>query len=91
MVKIKVTKKFLKDLKSIDRTQQLFLLKKIKVELNNINNPKTLGKPLKVSNESLREYQFGIYSLIATINKNELLILSVCNRQNTDNLLNLFN
>ena len=30
MYKLKVTKKFLKDLKEINKTQQIFLLKKIK-------------------------------------------------------------
>lgn len=92
MYKLVVTQRFKKNLMSIDHTQRIFLLKRIKTDLNAIENPREFGKPLKGYHQNLWRYRFGNYRVIVEIQDEKLLLLALAvgHRQNIYNILKKF-
>lgn len=72
--KIVATKTFSREFKKIDRYTQILLLKFIKENLENTENPYKKGKPLKSNLSGLWRYRIMNYRLIAEIKDNTCII-----------------
>lgn len=70
-------KKAEKQLSNIDQIQRKIIVSWIKNNLENSNNPRSFGKPLKGNLKEYWRYRVGKYRIIAEINDVEVRILIV--------------
>ncbi len=77
MYKVLATKGFLKSLKKLDKGTQKLIKKYIENNIQNTDNPKAKGKPLRYNLSSYWRYRIGDYSLICEIIENEIVIILV--------------
>lgn len=77
MYQLAFTKQSLKNLKDLDVTIRIMILAWIEKNLTNIENPRTIGKPLKGNYEGLWRYRVGKYRLLTLIQDQTLTILMV--------------
>lgn len=66
-----------KQLKKMDKYVALFLLKEIQKTLNNIENPRYIGKALTGNKKELWRYRIGNYRIICDIDDTNLIILAL--------------
>lgn len=66
-----------KQLKKMDKYVALFLLKEMQKTLNNIENPRYIGKALAGNKKGLWRYRIGNYRVICDINDTNLIILAL--------------
>lgn len=77
MYKIIATKDFLKSLKKLDKGTQKLIKKYIENNIQNADNPKAKGKPLKHNLVGYWRYRIGDYRLICEIVENEVVIILI--------------
>lgn len=84
MYKVIVSKKALKELKKLDKTEALLITTWIRKNLEGCSDPRKFGKGLSVNLEGCWRYRVGSYRIIAEINQREVivLVLSVGHRKN---------
>ncbi|XGU48421.1 type II toxin-antitoxin system RelE/ParE family toxin (plasmid) [Fusobacterium necrophorum subsp. funduliforme] len=66
-----------KQLKKMDKYVALLLLKEMQKTLNNIENPRYIGKALTGNKKGLWRYRIGNYRVICDINDTNLIILAL--------------
>lgn len=66
-----------KQLKKMDKYVALFLLKEMQKTLNNIENPRYIGKALTGNKKELWRYRIGNYRVICNIDDTNLIILAL--------------
>lgn len=66
-----------KQLKKLDITQQRILVNWISRNLENTNNPRVSGEPLKGNFKGYWRYRLGSYRIIADIGENAIQILII--------------
>lgn len=66
-----------KQLKKMDKFIALLILKEMQRTLNNVENPRYIGKALTGDKKGLWRYRIGDYRVICHINDNELLVLAL--------------
>ncbi len=66
-----------KQLKKMDKYVALMLAKDIKKQLDNLSNPRQLGKALTGQYKGLWRYRIGNYRVICDIIDNELVTLAI--------------
>ena len=71
------TSNFDKQLKKLDKDTQRFIVKWIKKNLQNCENPRATGKALSANLKKYWRYRIGNYRLLTEINDNELVIIAV--------------
>ena len=74
---VKVDKVALKALAKITKKDRDRILQFLKVDLLNVDNPRSSGKALQGDLKGLWRYRVGDYRLIAQIHDNELVILVI--------------
>ncbi|MDO9213584.1 MAG: type II toxin-antitoxin system RelE/ParE family toxin [Methylococcales bacterium] len=74
---VKIDKVALKALAKITKKDRDRILQFLKVDLLNIDNPRSNGKALQGDLKGLWRYRVGDYRLIAQIHDNELVILVI--------------
>ncbi len=77
MYKVIATKEFLKSLKKLDKGTQKLIKKYIENNLQNTDNPKDKGKPLRYNLSGYWRYRIGDYRLICEIIENEIVIILI--------------
>ncbi len=77
MYKIIATKDFLKSLKKLDKSTQKLIKKYIENNIQNSENPKDKGKPLRYNLSGYWRYRIGDYRLICEIVENEVVIILI--------------
>lgn len=75
MYKVNFSRTAEKDLKKLDRLIQLIIMKWIKKNLVDCENPYLHGKALKAELKGYWRYRIGDYRLICNIGKKECMIL----------------
>ncbi|AQW83577.1 type II toxin-antitoxin system RelE family toxin [Campylobacter pinnipediorum] len=82
-MKISFSKNALKEVKKLDKSVGIKILKKLK-EIESLDNPRDEGKPLVGNLSGLWRYRVGGYRIICKIKDHELivLILGIKNRNN---------
>ncbi|MDR2149070.1 MAG: type II toxin-antitoxin system RelE/ParE family toxin [Tannerella sp.] len=71
------TPQFDKYFKKLDKQSQENIANYIRKKLVNIENPRSIGKPLKGNLQGLWRYRIGDYRLICQIQDQKLIILAV--------------
>lgn len=66
-----------KQLKKMDKYVALFILKEMQKTLNNIENPRYIGKALTGNKKGLWRYRVGDYRVICHIDDTSLIILAL--------------
>lgn len=74
--KIEFSSRLKKDFRKID-TQQLLKIRAYLAKIAALDNPRTLGKPLKSRFKGLWRYRVGDYRLICDIQEQDLIVLVV--------------
>jgi mRNA interferase RelE/StbE len=74
--KIKFSVRLKKDFRKID-AQQLLKIKNYLEKVKTLDNPRTLGKPLKSRFKGLWRYRVGDYRLVCEIQDQDLIVLVV--------------
>ncbi len=77
MYKVIATKEFLKSLKKLDKGTQKLIKKYIENNLQNTDNPKEKGKPLRYNLNGYWRYRIGDYRLICEIVENQIVIILI--------------
>ena len=67
----------LKQLKKLDKNISSMLLKKIKMELLETENPRATGKALTGDKKGLWRYRYGNHRVICSINDDKLIIIAL--------------
>ena len=75
--KVIIRRKTEKQLNKLDDSMKLKIMRYIKQNLNNTDNPKKFGKALRYNLKGFWRYRVENYRIIAKIEKNELVILIV--------------
>ncbi|NWO20213.1 type II toxin-antitoxin system RelE/ParE family toxin [Leptotrichia sp. oral taxon 223] len=75
--KVIIRQKAEKQLNKLDNSVKLKIMRYIKQNLNNTNNPKKFGKALRYNLKGFWRYRVENYRIIAKIEKDELVILIV--------------
>ena len=75
--KVIIRQKAEKQLNKLDDSMKLKIMRYIKQNLNNTNNPKKFGKALRYNLKGFWRYRVENYRIIAKIEKDELVILIV--------------
>ena len=71
------TPQFDKHFKKLDRQSQKNVADYIRKKLVDIENPRSIGKPLKGNLQGLWRYRIGDFRLICEIQDNKLLVLAI--------------
>ena len=69
------TKKAIKSLSKIDRSQQRLIVSWIEKNLINTDNPRALGKSLKADLKEYWRYRVGSYRILADIDNDQIKII----------------
>ena len=69
------TKKAIKSLSKIDRSQQRLIVSWIEKNLINTDNPRALGKSLKADLKEYWRYRVGNYRILADIDNDQIKII----------------
>jgi len=77
MFTVAFSKNAIKQLKKLDIKITHMLLLWIEKNLNNIDNPRSIGKGLVGSNKRIWRYRIGTYRLLCNIQDDKLLILVI--------------
>ncbi len=77
MYKIVATKGFLKSLRKLDKGTQKLIKKYIENNLQNAENPKAKGKPLKYDLSAYWRYRIGDYRLICEIDDDKVIVILI--------------
>lgn len=77
MFTVAFSKNAIKQLKKLDIKITHMLLLWIEKNLNNIDNPRSIGKGLVRSNKGIWRYRIGNYRLLCNIQDDKLLILVI--------------
>ena len=75
--KVIIRQKAEKQLNKLDDSMKLKIMRYIKQNLNNTDNPKKFGKALRYNLKGFWRYRVENYRIIAKIEKKELVILIV--------------
>lgn len=75
--KVIIRRKTEKQLNKLDDSMKLKIMRYIKQNLNNTDNPKKFGKALRYNLKGFWRYRVEDYRIIAKIEKDELVILIV--------------
>ena len=75
--KVIIRRKTEKQLNKLDDSMKLKIMRYIKQNLNNTDNPKKFGKALRYNLKGFWRYRVENYRIIAKIEKDELVILIV--------------
>lgn len=74
MYKVEFSKRAQKDLKKLDKPIRTLIIAWIEKNLNNIEDPRSLGKNLVGNKKGLWRYRIGGYRLICIIEDERLII-----------------
>ena len=77
MYTVKTTDNFDRQLKKMDRSVQIMIVKWIRKHLLDCEDPRVTGKALTANLKGYWRYRIGDYRLIAEIREDELLIIAV--------------
>ena len=72
---VKTDQRFDKQLAKLDKTTALRIVYWLKNNLDGVENPRAIGKPLTGKLKGQWRYRVGVYRIIAVINDGELLVL----------------
>ena len=75
--KVIIRQKAEKQLNKLDDSMKLKIMRYIKQNLNNTDNPKKFGKALRYNLKGFQRYRVENYRIIAKIEKDKLVILIV--------------
>jgi mRNA interferase RelE/StbE len=67
----------LKELKKLDRTDAARILKTLETRIGAIDDPRTLGKPLKGSRQGYWRWRIGAYRVVGLIRDERVTILII--------------
>ncbi len=71
------TENFEKQLKKLDRSVQVIVVKWIRKHLENCEDPKAFGKGLTANMKGYRRYRIGDYRLLVEIREEELIVVAI--------------
>lgn len=74
--KVEVSESAVKDLKKIGKSNAIRILKHFR-KIEEMDNPRELGKPLKGVLKELWRYRVGDYRVLCEIKENELVVLTL--------------
>lgn len=74
---IKTTNSFEKEIKKLDKSTQIIIMRWIDQHLSNIEDPRSFGKPLVGNLRGYWRYRIGDYRLIVDIIDDELVIIQI--------------
>lgn len=77
MYKVEFSKNAIKSLKKFDKATNQILISWIENNLNGIENPRSIGKPLQGEHSDKWRYRKGDYRIIANIKNDKIIILIV--------------
>jgi len=77
MYTIKTTEDFDKQIRKLDKSVQILILKWIKKHLDGCNDPRATGKGLVANLKGYWRYRIGNYRLIVEIKDKELVIVAI--------------
>lgn len=77
MYRIEYTKEFEKQFKKLDQSIQRLILKWLKKNLYNCENPRVHGKPLTANLSGYWRYRIADYRMVVEIKDTELVIVDV--------------
>ncbi len=77
MYKIVATRDFLKSLNKLDKNTQKLIKRYIETNIQNTDNPRAKGKPLKYQLSAYWRYRIGDYRLLCEIKEREVIIILV--------------
>lgn len=77
MYTIKTTEDFDKQIRKLDKSVQILILKWIKKHLDGCNDPRATGKGLVANLRGYWRYRIGNYRLIVEIKDKELVIVAI--------------
>lgn len=70
-------KNAIKQLSKIDKLQQKMIYSYLEKNLENVENPRRFGKPLKGSLKDYWRYRVGDYRIVAEINDRDIKIIII--------------
>ena len=76
------TENFEKQLKKLDRSVQVIVVKWIRKHLENCEDPKAFGKGLTPNMKGYWRYRIGDYRLLVEIREEELIVVAISIAQN---------
>jgi len=71
------TENFEKQLKKLDRSVQVIVVKWIRKHLENCEDPKAFGKGLTANMKGYWRYRIGDYRLLVEIREEELIVVAI--------------
>lgn len=71
------TENFEKQLKKLDRSVQVIVVKWIRKHLENCEDPKAFGKVLTANMKGYWRYRIGDYRLLVEIREEELIVVAI--------------
>lgn len=71
------TENFEKQLKKLDRSVQVIVVKWIRKHLENCKDPKAFGKGLTANMKGYWRYRIGDYRLLVEIREEELIVMAI--------------
>ncbi len=77
MYKVVATRDFLKSLKKLDKSTQILIKKYIDNNIQNSNDPRAKGKPLRYNLSGYWRYRIGDYRLICEIDDKTITIILI--------------
>ncbi len=77
MYKVIATRDFLKSLKKLDKSTQILIKKYIDNNIQNANDPRAKGKPLRYNLSGYWRYRIGDYRLICEIDDRTITIILI--------------
>lgn len=77
MYSVKITKKFEKQFKKLDKSVQINIKKWMEKHIIDTDDPKSFGKALVGNLKGYWRYRIGDYRLIVEINDNEFVIIAI--------------
>ncbi|GCF94665.1 cytotoxic translational repressor of toxin-antitoxin stability system [Enterococcus florum] len=74
---VELTKRFLKDLKKIDKFSAKLILKWLDKNIEGSDNPRLRGKGLVGNKKGIWRYRVGDYRVLCKIDDNKLIVLAL--------------
>ncbi|MDU5336580.1 type II toxin-antitoxin system RelE/ParE family toxin [Enterococcus sp.] len=74
---VELIKRFLKDLKKIDKFSAKLILKWLDKNIEDLDNPRLRGKGLVGNKKVIRHYRVGNYRVLCEIDDDKLIVLAL--------------
>ncbi len=77
MYSVIATRQFLKHLRKLDKGTQRLVKRFIDINIQNADDPRAKGKPLRYNLSGYWRYRIGDYRLICEINEREIVVIMI--------------